>query len=161
MARTPVGVNGTFEWHGDRLSEHMRSASRLSLNQAGTMMVEIARNEVRVDTQALHDSIRYEIPRSSPGSGIYRLIFGVWDHPDNRLRNKDGRIENPADYAYYQETQPDRGRPFIQPAVDEVAPQLGEILRANLPRLDARGMLDFAVGGGGFGGIISGLGGDQ
>jgi hypothetical protein len=149
LGNTGKGVTftGTFEWYGNRLTDHMRGASILSLKQAGEQMVEVAQTYVNVQTQALHDSIRAEVARSSPGSGVYRLVFGVWDHPNNKIRNWDGRMENPADYAYFQETQPDRGKPFLRPAVDEVAPNLSEFLRANLPRLDARGLLDFGTTG--------------
>jgi hypothetical protein len=97
---------------------------------------------VNVQTSALQQSIRYVIPRREANTGIYRLMFGVWDHPQNKMRNWRGRIENPSDYAYFQETQPDRGHPFIRPAVDAIAPYLTEYVREALPRLDARGVLD-------------------
>jgi HK97 gp10 family phage protein len=123
-----VGVTGTIEWHGDRLTSHMQTASRRALEKAGKQMKEIAQEEVNVQTSALQQSIRYVIPRREANTGIYRLMFGVW--------------ENPSDYAYFQETQPDRGHPFIRPAVDAIAPYLTEYVREALPRLDARGVLD-------------------
>jgi len=147
-----TGGQVDFQWYGDVFATYERRAVRAALKQAGEQMVDIAEGLVNVDTHALQHSIRYELPASERGSDAYQLMFGVWDHPDNELRVKGNIIENPVEYAYFQETQPyPIGSPFLQPAIDAIALQIDDYIRSYMPRLDARGRLTFSAGFTGFG----------
>lgn len=131
-------------WEGPAVTRRIRNGIRAALITQATGAQILARELVNIDTQALHDAIAFKVYRGR--GGVYRLEFGVFDDPNNRPRvtyyvagfdfpvskesalnmpdaalrqgSGGGRVEMPQDYAFWQEVDPERGNPYIRPAVD-------------------------------------------
>lgn len=143
LKRDPVNSNVLIEWRGDDLNRRAVRGMRAGINQQAKAAQALARQLVNKDTLALHDAITFRAHRGY--GGTYRVEFGVFDDEDNRPRvtyyvpgflypvsaesalaiTNPGQsggggtvIEYPQDYAFWQEVDPERGNPYIRPAVD-------------------------------------------
>lgn len=165
----PGVIGVTVDWQGDNFRRRVQSALRQALVQVGEESVHVAREpeHVRRNTEGLANSIKYKVPRRSPGSTVYRLEFGVFPGesepgtipaPGPTGNTRPG--ERAEDYAFWQEVDPVRGRPYIRPTVTQVWPHIAVYIDANFHT--PTGQVNFDVGhaiiedeqallGGGFG----------
>ena len=149
----PAITGVTVDWQGDNFRRTVQGALRRALVQVGEESVQVAREpeHVRRNTEALANSIKYKVPRRSPGSTVYTLEFGVFpgaSEPGNvPPRGPTGNTrpgERAEDYAFWQEVDPIRGRPYIRPTVAEVWPHIALYIDANFH--SPTGQVNFNVG---------------
>lgn len=117
VLKNEIGSNVIIDWQGAAFTQRVQRAIRAALRETGEALVEEARKpeNVRRDTETLAANIEYRVPRRAGGSTTYRLEFGVFEDGKNILL---GKRRQPAwTYAFWQEILPDRGRPYIRPAV--------------------------------------------
>jgi hypothetical protein len=99
-----------------RLSEKMKEASLEAMRQQAGLIRDLAKVYVRVDTGALRDSIRLE----RGAEDVVRVRAGGYV-----INPKTGKL---VDYAWIVEEK----YPYLQPAIDEVAPMIGEMIKAKV-----------------------------
>jgi hypothetical protein len=115
----------SFTWNGDLIIARVREAEMRGIEKTGDQIADTAQEIVAVATSRLQKSIMVQSLEET-GSGVAMTVGS----------NEDD--EGPVEYALEQEQGPDTDRnytyrPYIRPAVDMDARNIGENIKEFLP----------------------------